>query len=199
MPVFVYNYPKDIKSFYMRMNDDNETVAAVDLLAPMVGETIGGSQREERLDKLEARMKELGMETEHGRGLRFCCCTVCIVERANDTATVRALNVRLYGHRTGAPLGAAAEQSCFEAVPRRPSGVAAIHPTSSQRRTGLLSVAQEERHGDSAVRVDDSQPGPHPSLVYLVGSLPAVARLGCTGCCPSADQDALGRRCHLLI
>ena len=64
MPVFVYNYPKDIKSFYMRMNDDNETVAAVDLLAPMVGETIGGSQREERLDKLEARMKELGMETD---------------------------------------------------------------------------------------------------------------------------------------
>ena len=61
-PVFVYNYPKDIKAFYMRMNDDNKTVAAVDLLVPGVGELIGGSQREERLDYLKKRIEEMGME-----------------------------------------------------------------------------------------------------------------------------------------
>ncbi len=63
-PVFVTDYPKGIKAFYMRMNDDNETVAAMDLLVPGIGELIGGSQREERLDLLEARMAELGLETE---------------------------------------------------------------------------------------------------------------------------------------
>ena len=57
-PVFVTDYPKDIKAFYMRLNDDNKTVAAADLLVPGVGEIIGGSQREERLDVLEERMKE---------------------------------------------------------------------------------------------------------------------------------------------
>ena len=62
-PVFLTDYPKDIKAFYMRMNDDNKTVAAVDLLVPGIGEIIGGSQREERLDMLTARMKELGMDT----------------------------------------------------------------------------------------------------------------------------------------
>ena len=61
-PLFVTDYPKEIKAFYMRMNDDNKTVAAVDLLVPGVGEIIGGSQREERLDKLEARMEELGLD-----------------------------------------------------------------------------------------------------------------------------------------
>ena len=61
-PVFVTDYPKDIKAFYMRMNDDGKTVAAADLLAPGIGEIIGGSQREERLDVLRARMKELGMD-----------------------------------------------------------------------------------------------------------------------------------------
>ena len=60
-PVFVYNYPKEIKAFYMRMNDDNKTVAAVDLLVPGVGELIGGSQREERYERLEKRIEELGM------------------------------------------------------------------------------------------------------------------------------------------
>ena len=60
-PVFVTDYPKDIKAFYMRLNDDGKTVAAADLLAPGVGEIIGGSQREERLDVLEARMEELGL------------------------------------------------------------------------------------------------------------------------------------------
>jgi len=62
-PVFVYDYPKEIKAFYMRLNDDNKTVAAADLLVPGIGEIVGGSQREERLDVLEARMKELGMDT----------------------------------------------------------------------------------------------------------------------------------------
>jgi len=63
-PVFVTDYPKDIKAFYMRMNDDNRTVAAMDLLVPGVGEIIGGSQREERLDYLEKRIQELGMNIE---------------------------------------------------------------------------------------------------------------------------------------
>lgn len=63
-PVFVTDYPKDIKAFYMRINDDNETVAAMDLLVPGVGEIIGGSQREERYEVLENRMKELGLKEE---------------------------------------------------------------------------------------------------------------------------------------
>jgi asparaginyl-tRNA synthetase len=58
-PVIVYNYPKDIKAFYMRQNDDGKTVAAMDILAPGIGEIVGGSQREERLDKLEQRMTEM--------------------------------------------------------------------------------------------------------------------------------------------
>ena len=61
-PVCVYNYPKDIKAFYMRQNDDGKTVAAVDILVPGIGELIGGSQREERLDVLEARIRELGLD-----------------------------------------------------------------------------------------------------------------------------------------
>ncbi len=61
-PVFVTDYPKGVKAFYMRVNDDNETVAAADLLVPGVGEIIGGSQREERLDVLEQRIEELGMD-----------------------------------------------------------------------------------------------------------------------------------------
>ena len=60
-PVFVTDYPKEIKSFYMRLNDDGKTVAAMDMLVPSVGELIGGSQREERLDLLEKRIDELGM------------------------------------------------------------------------------------------------------------------------------------------
>ena len=63
-PVFVIDYPKQIKAFYMRLNDDQKTVAAMDLLVPGVGEIIGGSQREERLDVLSARMKELGLAEE---------------------------------------------------------------------------------------------------------------------------------------
>jgi asparaginyl-tRNA synthetase len=63
-PVFVTDYPKDIKAFYMRMNDDGKTVAAMDLLVPGVGEIIGGSQREERLEMLAARIKEMGLSQE---------------------------------------------------------------------------------------------------------------------------------------
>ncbi len=63
-PVFVTDYPKEIKAFYMRLNDDGKTVAAMDLLVPGIGEIIGGSQREERLDILEARITELGLEKE---------------------------------------------------------------------------------------------------------------------------------------
>ncbi len=61
-PVFLTDYPKEIKSFYMRQNDDGKTVAAADLLVPGVGEIVGGSQREERYDVLDARCKELGMD-----------------------------------------------------------------------------------------------------------------------------------------
>jgi len=63
-PVFILNYPKDIKAFYMRQNSDGRTVAAMDLLVPKVGEIIGGSQREERLELLEKRMVELGIARE---------------------------------------------------------------------------------------------------------------------------------------
>jgi asparaginyl-tRNA synthetase len=63
-PLFVINYPKEIKAFYMRINEDNKTVAAMDLLVPGVGEIIGGSQREERLDVLEKKMDEMGLDKE---------------------------------------------------------------------------------------------------------------------------------------
>lgn len=63
-PVFVFDYPKSIKPFYMRLNDDNNTVGAMDLLVPRVGELIGGSRREERLNILEHRIKEAGMKKE---------------------------------------------------------------------------------------------------------------------------------------
>ena len=63
-PVFVTDYPKEIKAFYMRLNDDGKTVAAADCLVPGIGEIIGGSQREERIEILEARIKELGMKPE---------------------------------------------------------------------------------------------------------------------------------------
>jgi asparaginyl-tRNA synthetase len=63
-PVFVTDYPKDIKAFYMRMNEDEKTVAAMDLLVPGVGEIIGGSQREERFDRLVSRIKDMGLNEE---------------------------------------------------------------------------------------------------------------------------------------
>ncbi len=61
-PIIVFNYPKEIKSFYMRQNEDGKTVAAMDILVPKIGEIIGGSQREERLELLEKRLDELGMD-----------------------------------------------------------------------------------------------------------------------------------------
>jgi asparaginyl-tRNA synthetase len=61
-PVIVYDYPKSIKPFYMRVNEDQETVGAMDVLVPRIGEIIGGSQREERLEVLEARMDEMKMD-----------------------------------------------------------------------------------------------------------------------------------------
>ena len=64
-PVVLMNYPKEIKAFYMRLNGDDRTVAAMDVLAPGIGEIIGGSQREERLDVLDARMADAGMDREH--------------------------------------------------------------------------------------------------------------------------------------
>lgn len=63
-PVFVTDYPKEIKAFYMKLNEDNKTVRAVDMLVPGIGEIIGGSQREEDLDKLLNRMNELGLKEE---------------------------------------------------------------------------------------------------------------------------------------
>ena len=64
-PVVVMNYPEHIKAFYMRLNDDGRTVAAMDVLAPGIGEIIGGSQREERLDVLDARMRQFGLDPAH--------------------------------------------------------------------------------------------------------------------------------------
>jgi asparaginyl-tRNA synthetase len=64
-PVIVMNYPKAIKAFYMRVNDDGRTVAAMDVLAPGIGEIIGGSQREERLDVLDARLDEMHLDKAH--------------------------------------------------------------------------------------------------------------------------------------
>ena len=67
-PVIVTGYPKDIKAFYMRQNEDGKTVAAMDILAPGIGEIVGGSQREERLDKLEQRMKEMNIPPKNSGG-----------------------------------------------------------------------------------------------------------------------------------
>lgn len=67
-PVFLINYPKDIKAFYMRLNDDHKTVAACDLLVPAIGELVGGSQREERYDYLKTRMEEMNI---HEEGLKW--------------------------------------------------------------------------------------------------------------------------------
>lgn len=98
-PLFVTDYPKEIKAFYMRLNDDNKTVAAMDLLVPGVGEIIGGSQREERFDALKSRMEELGLNekdywwymdlrkyggTKHaGFGLGFERCVMYITGMSN--------------------------------------------------------------------------------------------------------------------
>jgi len=70
-PMVVIDYPKEIKAFYMRLNDDDRTVAAMDVLVPGVGEIVGGSQREERLDVLERRMAEQGLDSDAGKGLEW--------------------------------------------------------------------------------------------------------------------------------
>lgn len=72
-PLIVTDYPKDIKAFYMRLNEDGKTVAAMDVLVPGVGELIGGSQREERLEMLEQRMQECGLSPED----YWWCVCVC--------------------------------------------------------------------------------------------------------------------------
>ncbi|AKC60577.1 asparagine--tRNA ligase [Blochmannia endosymbiont of Camponotus (Colobopsis) obliquus] len=64
-PIIIINYPKDTKAFYMRLNDDFKTVAAMDLIVPIIGEIVGGSQREERLDILDLRLEELGLNKEN--------------------------------------------------------------------------------------------------------------------------------------
>jgi len=64
-PVIVYNYPRQIKAFYMRLNDDGKTVRAMDVLVPRIGELIGGSEREERLDILAERMKEMSLDEKN--------------------------------------------------------------------------------------------------------------------------------------
>ena len=74
-PVILYDYPRGIKSFYMRLNDDGRTVRAMDILVPKVGEIIGGSQREERLDVLEARMREQGSIRPRIGGISICGAT----------------------------------------------------------------------------------------------------------------------------
>ena len=87
-PVIVMNYPKEIKAFYMRLNDDGRTVAAMDVLAPGIGEIIGGSQREERLDVLDARMSEA--RPRPGRttaGIATCAATARCRTRASASAS----------------------------------------------------------------------------------------------------------------
>src|SRR5438132_13171323 len=69
-PVILVNYPKEIKAFYMRVNDDGRTVAAMDVLAPGIGEIVGGSQREERLEMLDRSMAERHIDKEHYRWYR---------------------------------------------------------------------------------------------------------------------------------
>ena len=90
-PVILMNYPKEIKAFYMRLNDDDKTVAAMDVLAPGIGEIIGGSQREERLDVLDARMTEA--EARQGP-LRLVSRPAPLRHRA-----ARGLRPRLRAHR----------------------------------------------------------------------------------------------------
>ena len=86
-PVFVTDYPKEIKAFYMRLNDDNKTVAAADCLVPGIAEIIGGSQREERLDILESRIRELGMDPRTAGGTATCAAMAPAVMQASASAS----------------------------------------------------------------------------------------------------------------
>jgi asparaginyl-tRNA synthetase len=87
-PVVVMNYPKDIKAFYMRLNDDGKTVAAMDVLAPGIGEIIGGSQREERLDVLDQRIDEMGLPAETTGGTATCVGTARCPTPASAWASI---------------------------------------------------------------------------------------------------------------
>ena len=80
--MFVTDYPKEIKAFYMRLNDDGKTVAAADCLVPGIGEIIGGSQREERLDLLERRIQELGMDPDDLQILPATCAAMAAASHA---------------------------------------------------------------------------------------------------------------------
>ena len=86
-PLFVTDYPKEIKAFYMKLNDDQKTVAAMDLLVPGIGEIIGGSQREENYDVLVERMKELGLKEEDYNSIL----TFADTEQTNTQVSVLAL------------------------------------------------------------------------------------------------------------
>ena len=86
-PVIVMNYPKDIKAFYMRVNDDGKTVAAMDVLAPGIGEIIGGSQREERLDVLDARMAEMASTRRTTAGTAISAATARCRTPASGSAS----------------------------------------------------------------------------------------------------------------
>ena len=78
-PIIVYDYPTEIKAFYMRQNEDKKTVAAMDILVPRVGELVGGSQREERFDVLQQRIKDAGLPLDNYSW--YGCCVCCMTMR----------------------------------------------------------------------------------------------------------------------
>ena len=112
-PTFVTDYPAEIKAFYMRLNDDGKTVAAADCLVPGIGEIIGGSQREERLEVLERRIAELGMDPEQYKYYldlrRYGTCKHAVLALASSawSCTSRAWATSATSCRTRAPLVAA--------------------------------------------------------------------------------------------
>ena len=93
-PVVVMNYPKDIKAFYMRLNDDEKTVAAMDVLAPGIGEIIGGSQREERLDVLDRRIDSMHLDKQPMPGIATCAATARCRMPASGSASSGRFNMR---------------------------------------------------------------------------------------------------------
>ena len=113
-PVTIFNYPKEIKPFYMRQNDDGKTAAAMDLLVPGIGEIVGGSQREERLDVLEALMAKQGLDPENyswyadlrrygsvphggfGMGIERLVAWICKLEHVRETIPYPRMLYRLY-------------------------------------------------------------------------------------------------------
>ena len=126
------NYPKDIKAFYMRVNDDARTVAAMDVLAPGIGEIIGGSQREERLQVLDERMAEGGIDREHYAWYRDL--------RRHGTVPASA-SPRL---SPGAPSPTSpASPTCATRSPsREPPETPGIDAANGPRSSGLASAAR---------------------------------------------------------